>query len=287
MTREVAPAQPSWRRKATRPRARLRKMQSTAATASHRPVRRAAAPGKGKTDLRLANRETVRRWARRVMLIALVGGFAFGLAAMLQLPQWRVSATTTLVGGTRRLTPEAVYLAGGLEGRNIFLVRPGEVAAAVQELPGVRDVRVHVRLPNQVVIDVWEYAPLVAWRTITTTVWLTEDGTPVPQAGEPPPLTLDDNSGTFPAGGSPLTAILLKDLKALHALLPEVRELSYSPQKGLTFRTSEGWEVWLGEGGSMADKLRLLAAARQEITRLGRPIRFIDLRRGAQQAIWW
>lgn len=262
-------------------------MQSTAATTGHRPARRTSAPGKGRAGLRLPDRETVRRWAQRVVLIALAGGFAFGLAALLQLPLWRVSATTTLVGGTRRLTREAVYQAGGLEGRNIFLVRPGEVAAAVRQVPGVRDTRVHVRLPNQVVIDVWEYAPLVTWRTITATVWLAEDGAPVPQAGEPPPLTLDDSSGTFPASDSPLVAILLKDLKVLHELLPEVQEVGYSPQKGLTFRTSEGWEVWLGEGGSVADKLRLLAAARQEITRLGRPVRFIDLRRGAQQAIWW
>lgn len=286
MSREVAPAQPSWRRKPARPRARVRKLQSTAATTGHRPARRISAPARGKTGLRLPDRETVVRWAQRVLFIALMGGLAFGLVALLQLPLWRVSATTTLVGGTRRLAPQAVYEAGGLEGRNIFLLRPEEVAAAVRQLPGVRDVRVHVRLPNQVVIDVWEYAPLVAWRTITTTVWLAEDGSPVPQAGEPPPLTLDDSSGTFPDAGNPLTAILLKDLKTLHELLPEVQELGYSREKGLTFRTSEGWEVWLGEGGSVADKLRLLAVARQEITRLGRQVRFIDLRHGAQQAIW-
>ncbi|MCX7707455.1 MAG: FtsQ-type POTRA domain-containing protein [Anaerolineae bacterium] len=287
MSREVAPAQPSWRRKPTRPRARLRKLQSTAATTGHRPARRTSAPARGKTGMRLPDKETVVRWARRAFLIALVGGFGFGLAALLHLSFWRVSATTTLVGGTQRLTPQTVYEAGGLEGRNIFLVRSEEVAAAVRQLPGVRDARVHVRLPNQVVIDVWEYVPLVAWRTITATVWLAEDGSPVPQAGEPPPLTLDDSSGTFPTDGNQLTAILLKDLKVLHELLPEVRELSYSREKGLTFRTSEGWEVWLGEGGAVADKLRLLSAARQEITRLGRQIRFIDLRRGAQQAIWW
>lgn len=286
MSREVAPAQPSWRRKPARPRARLRKLQSTTAMTGPRPARRTSMSGRGKTGLRLPDKETFQRWARRVMLIALMAGFAFGLAALLQLPLWRISATTTLVGGARRLAPQAVYEASGLEGRNIFLVRPGEVAAAVQELPGVRDARVHVRLPNQVVIDVWEYVPLVAWRTITATVWLAEDGAAVPQAGEPPPLTLDDASGTFPAAGNLLAAILLKDLKVVHELLPEVKELSYSPQKGLTFRTREGWEVWLGEGGSVADKLRLLAAARQEISRVGRQVQFIDLRYGAQQAIW-
>ncbi len=287
MSREISPAQPSWRRQPARRRAALRKMQATAATTGRKPARRTSPPGRGKTRLRLPDSEAVRRWAGRILLLALAAGFAFGLVALLQLPHWQVTATTTLVGGTRRLTPNAVYLAGGLEGRNIFLVRPAEVAAAVRQVPGVRDTRVHVRLPNQVVIDVWEYAPLVAWRTITTTVWLAEDGTPVPQVGEPPPLTLDDRSGMMPAAGSPMAAILLKDLEVLHALLPEVKELSYSREKGLTFRTDEGWEVWLGEGGSLAEKLRLLAAARQEIVRLGRQIRVIDLRHGAQQAIWW
>lgn len=286
MARDIAPAQPGWRRKPAHRRGRLRKMQSSA-TAERRRTRRPSPSTGVKAGLRLPDRATVRLWAHRALMAVLAGGLAVGLVTLLRLPQLSVSATSTLVGGAQRLAPETIYLASGIEGRNIFLIRSAEVATAVRQLPGVQNVQVHVRLPNQVLIDVWEYAPLVAWRTVTTTVWLAADGSPVPQAGEAPPLTLVDRSGTFPAAGNPLVPILLQDLQVLHTALPDVKELSYSREQGLAFRTSEGWEVWLGEGGSVADKLRLLAMARREIARLGRQIRVIDLRQGARQAIWW
>ncbi len=287
MARDVTPEQPTWRRKPKRPRAKLRKMQSSTASTERSAGRRVVTPARRKSGLRLPDKATAKRWAHYSLVIALAAGLVVGVVALLRLPEFRVSATSTLVGGNRRLAAQAVYEAAGVEGRNILLLRRAEVAAAVRQLPGVSDARVHLRLPNQVVIDVWEYAPLVAWRTITTTVWVAGDGTLVPQAGEAPPLTLNDRSGSFPAAENPLTGLLLRDLQAFSEALPEVKELDYTREQGLVFRTAEGWEVWLGEGGSMREKLRLLAAAREEIGRLGGQVRVIDLRHSGRQAIWW
>jgi len=287
MSRDGTPAQPTWRRKPSRRRAKARKMQTSTAKIGSKSGQRATTPVKRKTGLRLPDQAAVKCWAQYSLLIALTAGVACGLAMLLQLPVWQVSRTSTQVGGNRRLTSDKVLLAAGVEGRSIFLLRQDDIEAAVRELPGIADARVHLRLPNQVVIDVWEYAPLVAWRTITTTVWLTAEGTVVPQTGEAPPLTLNDRSASFPETGNPMTEMLLRNLRTLSETLPEVREVDYTREHGLTFRTREGWEVWLGEGGSLREKLQLLAAAREEISRLGRQIQVIDLRHSSRQAIWW
>jgi len=281
-TEEATPTQPSWRRPPARPRKELRKMQSSTPRVN-KPASRRASPAPG---LRLPSLAAVKEIARGLLMVALVGGLTFGMVQLLRLPQLAVTSTSTLVGGALRISPGTVYEASGLEGRNIFLVRSAEVAAAIGQIPGIEGVRVHVRLPNQVLIDVWEHTPLVAWRGITTTLWLAADGAPVPSAGQAPPLTLLDQSGISPDARDPLVQLLLQDLQALHAAQPDITEVYYDKTRGLSFRTAEGWDVWLGEGGYLANKLALLGAARQEIARQGGQASVIDLRHSAQRAIW-
>ncbi len=109
----------------------------------------------------------------------------------------------------------------------------------------------------------------------------------MPQTGSEPSLKLIDQTEPMLEPSSPLTKLLLRDLVALHAARPDVTEVAYNQNQGLHFRTPEGWQVWLGDGGSLDQKLALLEAARQEITRQGKQVQVIDLRHSNQRAIWW
>lgn len=282
---DAGPAQPSWRRPPARSRAKMRQMAATTPPVAKKPSR-ANRPA-ASAGLRLPTPAVALAIARRVLVLALAAGLTFGMIQLLRLPQLAVSATSTLIGGAQRITPEQIYITSGIEGRNIFLVRPAEVAAAIGQIGGIAAVKVHVRLPNQVLIDVWEHTPLVAWQGSAATLWLAADGSPVPQTGIEPPLRLIDQTGAPFDAGSPLAALLLKDLAALHTARSDLTELYYSPNQGLHFRTPEGWDVWLGDSGSVAQKLTLLDVARQEITKLGKPAQVIDLRYSDQRAFWW
>lgn len=284
----AGPAEPTWRRPPARARKKMQRMTATVQPVAKQPKKPApSARPPHRLGLRLPTAAVALEVARRVLVLALAAGLTYGMVQLLRLPQLTVSATTTQIGGAQRITPEQVYIASGLEGRNILLVRPADVAATIEQIAGIKAARVHVRLPNQVLIDVWEHAPLLAWQGITTTLWLAADGSPVPQAGLDPPLRLIDQTGALPAADSPLAITLLKDLVALHAARPDVTELYYNKNQGLHLRTPEGWSVWLGDSGSLADKMALLEVARQEIGRAGAQVEVIDLRHSTRRAIWW
>ncbi len=232
---------------------------------------------------RLAARET----ARRIGLILFTAGLAVGLVFLVRAPQLAVSATSTQIGGTQRITMERIYQVSGLEGRSIFLVRPGEVAARIEKEPGIAGADVHVRLPNQVLIDVREHVPVVAWQGITTTVWLTADGIETPQTGAPPPLQLNDRTGRTLDESQKHWSRVLPDVLALHQALPQATELYYGQLEGLYFRTPEGWTVWLGDDGQVAAKIALLESAGAEIAVRGATPKVIDLRFSDNKALWW
>ena len=64
-----------------------------------------------------------------------------------------------------------------------------------------------------------EQLPLVAWQGITTTVWLSADGSEVPQAGAPPSLHLTDLSGTPASESRPTWDAILPQLAEFQQML--------------------------------------------------------------------
>lgn len=232
---------------------------------------------------RPAFREVVRRTGALLFAAASVAG----LVLLLRAPQLAVSATSTQIGGAQRVSMERVYQLSGVEGRNIFLVRPAEVAARIGQEPGIGGVDVHVRLPNQVLIDVREHTPVVAWRGITATVWLTADGIETPQTGAAPALQLNDRTGLALEESRALWRRLMPAVLALHRELPQVTELYYGQLEGLYFRAPEGWTVWLGDGEKVTDKIALLESAGKEIAAQGARPEVIDLRFSDSKMLWW
>lgn len=280
---DARPAQPSWRQPPARPRKKRRTHQATAS-----PVAARAAEARRPAETRAPRPAlAVGEAARRAGLVLLTVVLAAVLLFLLRAPQLTVSATSTQIGGTQRVAADRVYRASGLEGRSIFLVRPAEVAARIRQEPGIAEVDVHLRLPNQVLIDVHEYVPVVAWQGITTTVWLTADGIEVPLAGALPPIQLNDRTGQALEESRDRWPHVLPDILALHDALPQVTDVYYGQREGLYFRSPEGWTIWLGDSGQVAAKIALLKSAGQEITARGAQPEIIDLRFSDTKALWW
>jgi hypothetical protein len=210
-----------------------------------------------------------------------------GLIFLLRWSELSVSRGSAQIGGNLRLTPEEIYLASQIDGQNVLVLRASDVAGEVKKMPGVAKADVHVRLPNQVIIDIREHAPLVSWQTITRTLWLAADGAEVPQAGGLPPLTFSDQSQGRLDKDAGLRKLVLDNLAAVHAAQPALAEFYYADEPGLYFQAPEGWQVWLGESGPIEDKLALAEAAGQDIAKQGGRPKVIDVRQSERKAMWW
>lgn len=282
---DVRPSQPAWRERApAKPRKRVKRQQATTPDLSGKTGSR------GKTERRsmaLPSRETWVTAGRVALLLLTAIAATAGLIYMLSMPELAVGRTSTQIGGNLRIPSEEIYNSSGIDGRNVLRLRAREIEASVRDIPGVAEASVHVRLPNQVIIDVVEHAPLVAWQSITSTVWLAADGAEVPQAGATPPLSFTDQSNGRLDTNAALHKLVLENLRAVHTARPELAAFYYADEPGLYYLAPDGWQVWLGESGPMEHKLALAEAASKDIAAQGARPKVIDVRQSESKAMWW
>jgi hypothetical protein len=215
-----------------------------------------------------------RHWLTLVVLAVAAVGFH----QLMLSPLFTVTAANVLVRGSQRASVDQLYAASGLEGTNVFRVRAENAAVHIAEVPGVDLVQVHVRLPADVLIDVVELAPVAIVQTITETVWIGSDGTGIRQVGEPPQLTLVDNSGTIRDPHGTVPPEIVEALETIRSERPDLTDLHYGTLEGLYFSAPEGYLVYLGAGGAMSQKLALLKATQRQAVEWGMYPDVIDLR---------
>jgi cell division protein FtsQ len=208
------------------------------------------------------------------LLLAALGWMAYALFTS---PNFYVYDVE--VQGNSVVTPEEVYAASGLEGMSVFWVNPAAIAQRVEELPNVKAAQVKVRLPARVVVAVQERAPALVWQTGEARWWVDGEGTVVPLRAEiPDALTIVDADAQPVSAGQVLDPSILEATQALRQLLPELRVLNYSQATGISFKTREGWPVYLGDGRQMMAKLTVLVTLRKDLLARGASPEFIDVR---------
>lgn len=266
------PAGPAWRQPPPEPRASVRRKQLAMQRVEGVPANWLA-PLLARA-LALGQYMTWGRWAA-LFLLAAAG---LGLSYLLTNPYFLVTEAATTVRGNEQVSADAIYRASGLDGMNIFLIRPEVAAGGVVRLPGVSAAAVHVRLPGRVIIDVMELAPLVIVQSGAETLWVATDGSRIQPAGNRPDLTLVEVSGAVWDGDGRLRPTLVQDLEVIHKARPELTHIYYGELEGLYFRVAEGQTVYLGEDGAMDRKLALLEAAQREIAGRSLRVQVIDVR---------
>ena len=176
-----------WRTPPAQTRKRVRRYSSTAQGASSdrsTPAgRRKSAEPQERKPVRAPSKRSILRVLKVAGLAFVIGAVAFGMYELLRLPQLAITRTSVQIGGAQRMPTRRIYEATGVEGRNVFLVQASEVQSRVLHLPGIATANVHLRLPNQMIIDIVEHAPLVAWHGADGLVWLAEDVAEVPHPG--------------------------------------------------------------------------------------------------------
>jgi cell division septal protein FtsQ len=277
---DPGPLEPAWRQQ--RPStSRRKKRQNQTVVEQGNVARRRLVDGLHRPTINW--RPLMRHW----MFVPILALVAFGAFKLFTSDRFYVVGAE--IRGNQRVSSEQIFAASQLEGQNIFWIRPAEISDRVAGLGGIASVSTHIRLPNQVVIDVRELAPLVAWQVGDQVTWIAEDGQVLPKSGPAPSLQLIDADGAASDPAQPgeeatrrLRPKVLAALRALRGLHVDLNDLHYGAEEGLYLRAPQGWTVYLGVDGDMAGKIARLQAIQKQIATDPSKPKIVDLRLDGQ-----
>ncbi len=172
--------------------------------------------------------------------------------------------------------------ASGVQGWNIFFIHTLEVEAALKKLPGVKEARVTVSLPNHVQAQIVERLPRMVWESRGATYWVDDDGVAIPaRAALPGLLWLKDADGAPVKLGARVNTDAFNAAVSLHnAWQNGPRVFEWSRAHGLAVHDEHGWLIYLGAASQMPDKLAALKIVTAQILQAKKTVAFIDLGSG-------
>lgn len=166
------------------------------------------------------------------------------------------------VGGLETMTDSEIFTLSGIANMHVFWVDPVEVRRRLLESPTISDAQVTVAWNQPMVsISILERAPALAWEQSGVMVWIDLQGRVMRQRSNRTDLlrVQADPIMEGPATSS-IDPEVVNGALQLHQLLPELQVLRYHPDKGLGYVAGSGWEVWLGTGTDMPEKVLIYNA---------------------------
>lgn len=226
--------------------------------------------------------KTIARSTRWIsFFILLLSIYALGLAGS------NVDYYLTLipVDGTYSIPPAEIVRASGLAGSHIFAVDPSIAAQEITNLPGVISATVSLEWPNVAHIQIQEDSPIAIWQENGVQFWVTENGRLIParfdtlelltiEADVPSMAEFlrqpEDEDDVRPSEVQPSIRFIPEDILAgalqLQTLHPNLTRVQYRPATGLIWQDeAHGWDVYLGTGTDMHQKLVIYESIVQEL----------------------
>jgi hypothetical protein len=164
------------------------------------------------------------------------------------------------VRGLQHLNPDGVAAAADVQGGNLFLLSPADMAGRIlDKIPAVRGVSVSVGTDGTVVIDVREREPILLWVQDGTSYWVDADGVFFPALGERSDLIrLEEREKgveiTFDGAADIDPAWIVQALE-LTVALPSGTQLLFDLRHGMGMMDPGGWMVYFGKNGDVDGKL--------------------------------
>ncbi len=240
---------------------------------AHRPRRRLdlAIPSELGAEIRLPSIPNVHTGPRLIsfVLLCLV---AYGLMAVKGASAFYVADADVV--GAQMLTADQVRSIARVDRESVFSVDPGAAVARFSSIAEVANVRVKVKWPNKVEIDVTERTPVVAWDDNGRRWWISSEGVAFLDHGQWPDLIkVVSDQPVLNIGDDPLAKVIpdkiLVAASVLSAQLPKGTTLRYDPVYGLGFDDPKGWTAYFGVDGDMLMKLRLYKALAAQLADQG------------------
>lgn len=192
------------------------------------------------------------RWVSGAMTLIL----GFILFAM-----WTASPFTVnsaIVRGNLRLSADQINSMLGTYGQPIFKAVPARIIdnlhAAFSDL---QEIHVRVQLPNRIIVDVVERAPVLAWYQDGVVTWIDASGVAFMPRGDVPGIVVVGANGS-PAQVAPDPALpfyeqkfidpgMVQALTVLARDVPTGMTMIFDPVYGMGWQDPRGWTVYFGQ----------------------------------------
>jgi cell division septal protein FtsQ len=192
------------------------------------------------------------RWVSAALTLIL----GFVLFAM-----WTASpfmVTSAIVRGNVRLSADLINSMLGTYGQPIFKAVPARIIdnlhAAFSDL---QDINIRVQLPNRIIVDVVERAPVLAWYQDSVVTWIDASGVAFMPRGEVPGMVVVAANGA-PALVAPdpklplyeqkfIDPAMVQALTVLARDVPTGMTMTFDPVYGMGWQDPRGWTVYFGQ----------------------------------------
>ena len=214
----------------------------------------------------------------RVLSFLITGILSYALLTAWRSPEYRISEIK--ITGLQRLTEAEVLAKVTAFGMHSFAVEPEKIRAEiVAALPDFREVTVKVGIPASLEITVAERQPMIVWQSKKALIWVDSEGYLIPPRGasgeilaiqadsipaykirsrieDPGTLKVIRDKPFFKANPSALAffavpkqidGALLTATLQLNAWMPNEKTLLYQKQRGLGWKDTRGWDVFVGQ----------------------------------------
>lgn len=223
----------------------------------------------------------------RALVLGVFFLIASGYAAftLLNSPYLRLERID-VIGVSRTSELEVRAFAGVKPGENLLRIRPERVAAEVAKNPWVKEAKVRRVFPSKLEISVVEREPLARIPYYGYFVSVDAGGIALALAQDQPAEDLAIVTGVSSSqvilGQAYPAPKLAAALNCLSYLSPEARrrisEVHLGDKEELTMYTLDGVTIYVGQGGDLQAKMRLLEAILQEAGNKKFALEYIDLR---------
>lgn len=223
-----------------------------------------------------------RGWSlQRVVALLLVMTLGWFTWQCLTSPTFKVDAPE-VVGNRTLPASELAAVTRSFIGQNIFLIDRGQVAAAVRALPGVKDVRVDLILPNRLIINIQDQEPQVIWEVRGIQYWVDSNGVVIRPGNVEGKylLIIDPNPQARPLErGQQVDKQAIATVQQLNSLLAGVvKSYEWSSNSGITVVAQEGWRAIIGWDDRLEAKVEVLRAILKYAAERRLSLKTIDVR---------
>jgi len=218
-------------------------------------------------------------WWAKVPALFILAASVWLLAVMHGAPRFGVSEV--VVEGAYLIDANYIRVAAGVQGTNIFRVRPYDVDRRLRDAFGcIDEVDVTCKLPGSVSIKVRERAAVMIWQSGGRYWWIGSDGNilgTTEVVGNLP--IIHDVAGSMVEPTDYLVGIPWRLAQEMVNALPSATSYDYVNGLGLViYVTDAKWPVYLGYEGSAESKVAILQALVSHLAEQAVDVEYIDLR---------
>lgn len=210
------------------------------------------------------------RWRAMSVLIVLV--FSGVLVLIFTTDLFYIRAVQ--VRGLENLTTEEVFAFADIANYHLFWIDPEFVRDNILRSPSIADASVELGWPPDLVnIQIEERKPAVVWSESGVDMWVDLQGRIMTARTDLPDLMrINVSLGAFDeplTDGRELDENIVFGALQMQELMPEISSLNYDPIHGLGWTNNDGWQVWMGSGTGMVEKVEIYNTLAQNLIARG------------------